>query len=485
METRVLARDHSFARRLALARARTFDYVRRRVFSATMLGLGDALGLVIAFALAGTVRHFLFGAAFVQPWMLVMPTIYWAGAVGLGLLPGWGVGAVEEYRRLAWLTVGTFVVAAFGLFLSQQGLDNSRFLMGLAALFAVVTVPLLRNWTKSAMIDAGLWGVPVVIYGAGEMGAAVVRQLREERGLGYVPAAFFDDDESLHGSTVEGVPVVGSMDRVSVEAPFAILAIQNLDMDARRDLLEGPLACYRKAIVIPDLNETPTLWMRSRDLSGMLGLEITYHHISLTRRIAKRAFDLGAVLLTAPLWMPLCALLAVAIWLEDRAHPLYAQERIGQGGRHFRTLKFRTMVPNADVVLKDALASDPALRAEWNANFKLKNDPRITRVGQLLRKTSLDEIPQLFNVLRGEMSLVGPRPLPQYHHGELPASVREVRERVRPGLTGLWQVSGRSDSGNAGMERWDPYYVRNWSLWLDIVILVRTFRAVTKGSGAY
>ncbi|MEM8559489.1 MAG: UDP-phosphate galactose phosphotransferase, partial [Bacteroidota bacterium] len=281
METRVLARDHSFARRLALARARTFDYVRRRVFCATMLGLGDALGLVVAFALAGTVRHFLYGAAFVQPWMLVMPAIYWVGAIVQGLLPGWGMGAVEEYRRIAWLTAGTFVVAALGLFLSQQGLANSRLLMGLAALFSLGTVPLLRNWTKAAMIDAGLWGVPVVIYGAGETGAAVVRQLREERGLGYIPAAFFDDDERLHGTEVEGVPVVGAMDRVSVETPFAILAMPDLDMAARRDLLEGPLACYRKAIVIPDMNETPTLWMRSRDLSGMLGLEITYHHISL------------------------------------------------------------------------------------------------------------------------------------------------------------------------------------------------------------
>ena len=143
------------------------------------------------------------------------------------------------------------------------------------------------------------------------------------------------------------------------------------------------------------------------------------------------------------------------------------------------------MVPDADAVLETALAADPALREEWDAHFKLEADPRITRVGRVLRRTSLDELPQLFNVLRGDMSLVGPRPLPQYHHDELPERVRALRERVRPGITGLWQVSGRSDSGTLGMERWDPYYVRNWSLWLDAVILVRTLKVVARGSGAY
>jgi lipopolysaccharide/colanic/teichoic acid biosynthesis glycosyltransferase len=143
------------------------------------------------------------------------------------------------------------------------------------------------------------------------------------------------------------------------------------------------------------------------------------------------------------------------------------------------------MRPDADRVLEEALAADEALRGEWDATFKLARDPRITRLGALIRSLSLDELPQLLNVLRGEMSLVGPRPLPRYHHEELAEDVREIRERVRPGVTGLWQVSGRGDAGTAGMERWDPYYVRNWSLWLDAVILVRTVRAVLARRGAY
>ena len=237
--------------------------------------------------------------------------------------------------------------------------------------------------------------------------------------------------------------------------------------------------------MIPDLFEAPSLWVRPRDFAGVLGLELTSTLTRRLPRVVKRAVDLAAVLLAAPVWLPLVGAAALAVYLGDRRSPFYAQERIGEGGRPFRTRKLRTMVPNAEAVLTRALASDPALRDEWETTFKLARDPRITRVGALLRRTSLDELTQLFDVLQGTMSLVGPRPLPRYHHEDLPQRVRDLRERVRPGITGLWQVSGRSDAGNVGMERWDPYYVRNWSLWLDAVILVRTVQVVLKGSGAY
>jgi lipopolysaccharide/colanic/teichoic acid biosynthesis glycosyltransferase len=143
------------------------------------------------------------------------------------------------------------------------------------------------------------------------------------------------------------------------------------------------------------------------------------------------------------------------------------------------------MHPDAEGILQSRLEDDPELRREWQTNFKLRRDPRITRVGAFLRRTSLDELPQLVNVLRGEMALVGPRPLPAYHYEELPERVRKLRDRVRPGVTGLWQVSGRSEAGHAGMSRWDAYYVRNWSVWLDIVIFVRTIRTVVTGHGAF
>lgn len=215
-------------------------------------------------------------------------------------------------------------------------------------------------------------------------------------------------------------------------------------------------------------------------------MHITSSH--LQRPLAtgsKRVLDMVAVVVSSPLWVPLCLLLALLIWLEDRHNPLFVQQRIGQGGQVFPIYKFRTMVPHAEDVLRRSLAEDPELLAEWLANFKLKRDPRITRVGRVMRKLSLDEFPQLMNVFLGQMSLVGPRPLPEYHHSQLSSRTQYLREQVRPGMTGLWQVSGRSEAGNAGMERWDPHYVINWSLLLDLQVLFRTVRVVLFGSGAY
>jgi lipopolysaccharide/colanic/teichoic acid biosynthesis glycosyltransferase len=251
------------------------------------------------------------------------------------------------------------------------------------------------------------------------------------------------------------------------------------------DLLEGPLAGYRRVVIIPDLLEAPSLWVRPRDIGGILGLEVSHNLLDPLARFIKRAADLSLVIGTAPVWIPALSLTAAAIWLGDRHNPFFLQERVGIRDQVFRAFKFRTMVPNSQQALQEALATDTALRREWESSFKLRKDPRITRIGAVLRRTSMDELPQLLNVLFGTMSLVGPRPLPRYHYEQLPGQCRRLRERVRPGITGLWQVSGRSDAGNAGMIRWDGYYVRNWSIWLDAVILVRTFRAVVRGDGAY
>ena len=199
---------------------------------------------------------------------------------------------------------------------------------------------------------------------------------------------------------------------------------------------------------------------------------------------AKRGLDITVAATALFLLLPLLILIAALVYAGDRKAPIFRHMRVGRDGRRFGCLKFRSMVTNGDAVLAAHLAANPLARAEWAATHKLSDDPRVTAVGYVLRKTSLDELPQLWNVLRGEMSLVGPRPI-------VPAEVARYGRAfptcfaVPPGVTGLWQVSGRSDAGNVGMERWDPYYVRNWSLWLDVVILVRTVQVVFKGSGAY
>ena len=206
---------------------------------------------------------------------------------------------------------------------------------------------------------------------------------------------------------------------------------------------------------------------------------------SKTNQSIKQFVDIALVVITSPIWLPVCAIIYFAIWIEDGKNPLFLHERLGKNGRPFKTFKFRTMVPDAENVLKKVLAENEELRQEWEMFYKLRKDPRITRIGHLLRRTSLDELPQLINVLRGEMSLVGPRPLSKYHLQALPEEVRSLRATVKPGITGMWQVSGRSDSGNDGFMKWDPYYVKNWSLSLDVSILYKTVGVVLKREGAY
>lgn len=202
-------------------------------------------------------------------------------------------------------------------------------------------------------------------------------------------------------------------------------------------------------------------------------------------RRTKRVFDVFFALLLAIVAAPVAALIALAIWLESRRGPiLFGHERIGRGGRRFRLWKFRTMVVNGDEVLAHHLAENPEANAEWRANHKLKNDPRVTRVGRVLRRTSLDELPQIWNVLRGEMSLAGPRPVvdaEMAHYG----GAWPLYTLANPGLTGLWQVSGRNDTTYRRRVELDSAYVRNWSLKLDFILLLKTVRVVLKGKGAY
>ncbi|GBR35692.1 sugar transferase [Neoasaia chiangmaiensis NBRC 101099] len=200
------------------------------------------------------------------------------------------------------------------------------------------------------------------------------------------------------------------------------------------------------------------------------------------QRFFKFTFDFVIALLLFALVFPVYVILYILIALEG-GQPIYGHRRIGQNGREFNCLKFRTMAKNSDEVLNHLLETNAEAAAEWEETQKLHNDPRITRIGHMLRKTSLDELPQLLNVIRGEMSLVGPRPIVQaevHHYGDN----FEYYQAIRPGITGLWQVSGRSDTGYAERVQLDRWYVRNWTLWHDVAILAKTLPAVFLRRGA-
>ena len=460
-------------------------YTRRWLLNSLYLVLGDIIALSISLGFAIGLRYYLAGEVMDMSWALYIVGAWGLGAWITSLYPGWGLGVVEELRRSVLVLAFVYSSLAVLLLISLSAKDTSR-LTYLASMFlALPLIPFIRSRVKLMLLKQKQWGVPCAIYGAGITGLHLLDVLRAEQGLGYTAHCILDDNEDYWGIKINGVPVVGGTDIVCTQTPVAILSITNLNRDSLVRFLDGPLSKYRKVVVIPNMLDAPSVWVQARDMGGMLGLELTNNLLKPAARISKRLADLIISTFTAPIWLPITFLFAGLIWLEDRSNPFYSQERVGQNGKTFRAWKLRTMVPNAEEVLEKKLAEDEALRAEWDMYRKLRKDPRITATGAFLRRLSLDEFPQLLNVFKGEMSLVGPRPLPEYHHDELSSRTADLRTRVRPGITGLWQVSGRSDTGNEGFERYDAYYVKNWSVWLDTVILVRTIKAVLWGKGAY
>ncbi|MGH9202955.1 MAG: sugar transferase, partial [Vicinamibacterales bacterium] len=223
-----------------------------------------------------------------------------------------------------------------------------------------------------------------------------------------------------------------------------------------------------------------------RALGPLVGIEYTNNLLLPGNRMMKRALDLvvaGATLLVAS---PLVAVAIALVRLIDGSPIFFSQSRAGIDGRRFAVPKIRTMKRDAEKQLDEFLTADAALREEWETRHKLRNDPRlIPLVGRLFRRLSIDELPQLWSVLRGDMSLVGPRPFPDYHLAKFSPLFLEFRQRVRPGITGLWQVEIRSEGSIVEQEAYDSYYIRNWSVWLDLYLLARTVAAVAAGRGAY
>lgn len=210
----------------------------------------------------------------------------------------------------------------------------------------------------------------------------------------------------------------------------------------------------------------------------------SHKSINTTGYVSKRIFDLVVGFPALLVALPFMILIAIAIKIDSKGPAIFGHTRVGKDGKSFKCLKFRTMVMNSQKILDNLLLENPQLREEWEKDFKLKNDPRITRVGHFLRKTSLDELPQLINVLCGEMSLVGPRPIVSKEIEKYGIHFNDYK-MVPPGITGIWQVSGRNDIDYGERVQLDVWYIRNWSLWMDITILFRTICVVLNRKGAY
>jgi Undecaprenyl-phosphate galactose phosphotransferase WbaP len=227
-----------------------------------------------------------------------------------------------------------------------------------------------------------------------------------------------------------------------------------------------------------------SLGISAKEVGGVIGLEVSQRLLRPSSRFVKRCLDLAIAVAFTPLVAPIVLLSALVIKLEDGGPMFYRNERVGLGGKKFKAWKLRSMVTDGDRVLKRYLAANPSEALHWHAKQKLTRDPRITRIGRIIRKTSIDELPQLWNVLAGEMSIVGPRPILE---SQVPLYGKsfDLYKQVRPGITGLWQVSGRNHLDFAERARLDKYVIQNWSVWLDMYILARTVTVLLTASGAY
>jgi Undecaprenyl-phosphate galactose phosphotransferase WbaP len=241
---------------------------------------------------------------------------------------------------------------------------------------------------------------------------------------------------------------------------------------------------FRHVLIIPNLNGVTNSAVVARDLAGTLAVEIRYNLLNPWALRAKRIADIVSTAIGGVLILPFILVLALLVFAESGGPVFYKDRRMGRDGNLFSCVKFSTMVPDAEALLQRMIETEPELREEYSRYHKLRDDPRVTRIGRFLRKTSLDELPQLWNVLLGEMSLVGPRPYLPRESKEIGITQSEIL-RVPPGITGPWQVSGRNQASFDERVQMDACYVRDWSVWLDLVLLARTTKTVLLGKGAY
>ena len=405
-----------------------------------------------------------------------------------GLYSSFHSAPVTSLPRLVWTIVTIFGLLTATLAIAGQVSSKVVFAIGATGLFAVITIPLCRALVGAIFSRSNWWGRRVVIVGSNQQARQVFQQLLQKPWRGLRPVGFVDDletlDPELDPAYYLGPPEKLGMLSTELQLRTAVLCTPGSPLGEAQRLICREETGVRDWILMSQLDGFPSLWVDSVDLAGCVGVRSRNRLLSPVSRSLKRVTDVFITLTCVLLGAPLLGLIALLVRLSSSGPVLYSQERIGRHGRRFRAWKFRTMVANADQVLTELLAKDPILRAEWDEDHKLKNDPRITWIGHVLRKISLDELPQLWNVLRGDMSLVGPRPIVEMEIDKY-AEDYEYYVDIRPGLTGLWQISGRNNTTYAERIAFDAYYVKNWSLWFDIYILASTIRVVLFREGAY
>lgn len=476
------------------------NYRLKRVIEVSVVLAADLISILAIFRLAVFMRTDLLPriysgfptefphGRFIDAWWLFVVWIFFFVYEGLYIkrFSFW-----DEIKAL-WKAAIYSVVSIFTIVsLGKLSAEVSRTVILLMGLLAIILVPVARAALKRGLRKAGFLKRKAIILGAGETGRLILSALKREPNYGYEVLGFVDDDSEKQGKTVEGLKIHKGFD--GVERYIGRCGIQDVFVatpESGWEKVQGLINSLQhkaeRILFVPGISGIAVLGTNLQHFfhEQTFALELKNNLSEPFNAFIKRCFDLALCLLLLPPFFVLAGFIALAVRLDSKGPALFSHQRMGKKGRPFKCFKFRTMHKDAEERLKEILEKDSGAKEEWEQYWKLKDDPRVTRVGKFLRETSLDELPQIFNVLRGEMSLVGPRPYLPREEGALARDADTIL-LAKPGITGLWQVSGRSTAGYDYRRDLDLWYIRNWNPWIDIVIIFKTFRAVLKREGAY
>ncbi len=397
---------------------------------------------------------------------------------------------VDTMRDIFTSVFYGFIASIITIYFTQIGHQTSRLFIILFGLLVLCNVCIIRYTVLKFLKIKNLLSEPVLIIGAGLTAELVIKFAREDLGYRYKVIGLIDD-HPISETLPQEFPVLGGFNDARkiirrLKVQNVIIAAPGISKEHLQELINDIQSKVKKVSFIPDLIGTPMAGVDASILFSekILMLNLRNNLASRYNRIFKRIFDLILTITGGVLILPILIALSLIVAWENHGKIIFAHKRVGMHGKKFFCYKFQTMIPDAEKKLQEYLEKNPDAQREWNESFKLTHDPRVTKFGNFLRRTSLDELPQIWNVIRGEMSLVGPRPIVAEEIEKYGANIREYY-MVPPGITGMWQVSGRSDTTYAERVAMDTWYVRNWSVWIDIMYLFKTVKAVLTSRGAY
>ena len=457
--------------------------------------LFDYVGVVLSEHLAFVLRDFLdtwnrvtylYADAYIYGWVPLLFLIF----LGQSRTYRQMKPVVDTMRDIFQSVFAGWIASIILIYFLKASNQSSRLFIILFGLFVLMNVCLIRYGVLKFLKRRNIFFEPIILIGAGLTAEKLIKFWQEDLGYRYKIIGLIDD-RPISTQLPKKFPILGGFkdSRRIIRAENVktiVIAAPGLGKEKLQDLINAIQPHVKNISFIPDLIGTP---MSSVELSLLFSEKILMLNLrnNLSRpynRILKRIFDLVMTIVGGLMISPVLLIIALAVAIDNRGHVIFAHRRVGAAGKKFPCYKFQTMVPDAEEKLKKYLAENPEARREWEESFKLTNDPRVTKLGSWLRRTSLDELPQLWNVIRGEMSLVGPRPIVQAEVARYGKNIREYY-MVLPGITGMWQVSGRSDTTYPERVAMDTWYVRNWSVWIDIMYLFKTVKAVLQSRGAY